>query len=264
MLNKWVTFKEGYGKETERRPFLASDCSNIQAAEKWRREIIRETSKLVTKIQSAASGEHAIRDMNDQINKLLRERGHWEKRIRELGGPNYGSSAPKAYDADGRELPGSGGYKYFGAAKELPGVRELFQKTEDEKPRRTRKEMFEHVTPDYYGWRDEEDGVLVEKEADMEKKRIREAVQKWEADKRARGEVGKAAEDSEDEDVLAQVEAIGEGQGAEVAASSAATNAGVKAHVPVPNQQDIRQAILLKKKQGLLAKLASGDMTLSK
>jgi len=33
--------------------------------------------------------EHKIRDLNDQINKLLREKYHWEKRIKELGGPDY-------------------------------------------------------------------------------------------------------------------------------------------------------------------------------
>jgi pre-mRNA-splicing factor ISY1 len=31
-------------------------------------------------------------------------------------------------DSDGAELPGADGYKYFGAAKNLPKVRELFQK----------------------------------------------------------------------------------------------------------------------------------------
>lgn len=30
------------------------------------------------------------------------------------------------FDSSGVELPSSGGYKYFGAAKDLPGVRELF------------------------------------------------------------------------------------------------------------------------------------------
>ena len=30
-----------------------------------------------------------MRDINDEINKLLREKGHWEDRIKELGGPDY-------------------------------------------------------------------------------------------------------------------------------------------------------------------------------
>jgi hypothetical protein len=36
-----------------------------------------------------------IRDLNDEINKLIREKGHWERRIVELGGPDYARSAPK-------------------------------------------------------------------------------------------------------------------------------------------------------------------------
>lgn len=37
----------------------------------------------------AGLGEFKLRDLNDEINKLLREKGHWEDRILELGGPDY-------------------------------------------------------------------------------------------------------------------------------------------------------------------------------
>ena len=37
----------------------------------------------------AGLGEFRIRDLNDEINKLLREKRHWEDRILELGGPDY-------------------------------------------------------------------------------------------------------------------------------------------------------------------------------
>ncbi|XP_032364986.1 pre-mRNA-splicing factor ISY1 homolog [Etheostoma spectabile] len=77
------------GKVKERRPFLASECSELPKAEKWRRQIISEISKKVAQIQNAGLGEFKIRDLNDEINKLLREKGHWEVRIRELGGPDY-------------------------------------------------------------------------------------------------------------------------------------------------------------------------------
>lgn len=30
-------------------------------------------------------------------------------------------------DHEGKEVPGNRGYKYFGAARDLPGVRELFE-----------------------------------------------------------------------------------------------------------------------------------------
>ena len=38
---------------------------------------------------SAGLGEFRIRDLNDEINKLLREKRHWEERIIELGGTDY-------------------------------------------------------------------------------------------------------------------------------------------------------------------------------
>ena len=31
-------------------------------------------------------------------------------------------------DHEGKEVPGNRGYRYFGAARDLPGVRELFEK----------------------------------------------------------------------------------------------------------------------------------------
>lgn len=32
-------------------------------------------------------------------------------------------------DDDGKEVPGTRGYKYFGRARELPGVKEMFSKS---------------------------------------------------------------------------------------------------------------------------------------
>lgn len=87
---------------------------------------------------TAGSGEHVIRDLNDEINKRMREKHHWEKRIVELGGSDYARTQPQAYDADGSAVQGAGGYKYFGAAKNLPGVRELFEKEERAPKKRSR------------------------------------------------------------------------------------------------------------------------------
>ncbi|CAM9430475.1 unnamed protein product [Pylaiella littoralis] len=256
MMNKWTTMKEQMAKpERGRRPFLSSECDNLQDAELWRRDIIRETTKSVHLIQNAGAGEHKIRDLNDQINKLLRERTHWDKRIVELGGPDYAANAPKSYDADGRELPGGGGYMYFGAAKDLPGVRELFHKSDVENPRRTRKDMYQFITPDYYGYRDEEDGVLVAKEAVTEKRKVQEAVLEWQAEKRRR------VEDGEEEEGGADDEDVQDVQGQAAAAASAATSAQVRAHVPVPSQDAIKEAILKRKKLALLKRLDGGEAT---
>jgi len=64
---------------------------------------------------TATLGEHRLRELNDEINKLLRQKHYWEIRIRELGGTV--TSAKQYYDVEGKELPGAHGYKYFGAGK---------------------------------------------------------------------------------------------------------------------------------------------------
>lgn len=48
-----------------------------------------------TRLCAAGLGEFRIRDLNDEINKLLREKRHWEVRIKELGGPDYAVNQPK-------------------------------------------------------------------------------------------------------------------------------------------------------------------------
>jgi pre-mRNA-splicing factor ISY1 len=59
----------------------------------------------------AGLGEYKIRDLNDEINKLLREKSHWEDRVKELGGIDFKKTAPKMLDNEGKEVPGNRGYK---------------------------------------------------------------------------------------------------------------------------------------------------------
>ena len=68
-------------EEKERRPYLATECDDVGKSERWRRQIIGEVSKKVSQIQNAGLGEFKLRDLNDEINKLLREKGHWEDRV---------------------------------------------------------------------------------------------------------------------------------------------------------------------------------------
>lgn len=126
-LARWRAAQLGeHEKHKKRRPYLASDCKSLYACEKWRMQIIREIAKKVAQIQNAGLGEFRIRDLNDEINKLLREKRHWEAQIKELGGPDYQKVGPRMLDHEGKEVPGNRGYKYFGAAKELPGENQCF------------------------------------------------------------------------------------------------------------------------------------------
>lgn len=101
--------------------------------------VIKPTDR--TSCVPAGSSEHVIRDLNDEINKRMREKHHWDKRIVQLGGPDYSRSQPQDYDEDGIAIQSVGGYKYFGAAKNLPGVRELFQKEVEAPRKRTRYDV---------------------------------------------------------------------------------------------------------------------------
>ena len=80
---------------------------------------------------------------------------------------------------EGKEVPGNRGYKYFGAARDLPGVRELFESDAPKEVsakknlkyvhnfffipqvKKTRAELMKDVDAQYYGFRDDDDGLLV-------------------------------------------------------------------------------------------------------
>ncbi|KAL9068249.1 MAG: hypothetical protein Q9157_006567, partial [Trypethelium eluteriae] len=90
-----------------RRPKSITAQSSIPVCEKWRGQVLKEISRKVTKIQDASLSDYQLRDLNDEINKLMREKHMWEVQIRQLGGPNY-MRAGRTLDADGKEIPGGG------------------------------------------------------------------------------------------------------------------------------------------------------------
>jgi pre-mRNA-splicing factor ISY1 len=181
-----------------KRPKVITSVESIPVCEKWRGQVLKEISRKVSRIQEPQLSDYMIRDLNDEINKLMREKYVWELRIRDLGGPNY-MRGGRVVDEDGKEVPGGGrGYRYFGRARELPGVKELFEQAS--KPRRPeeeeggkgpgRAELSKNVDAGYYGYNlDEEDGTLVafeeRREAESYKKLLAEANDEkkgdWEA-----------------------------------------------------------------------------------
>ncbi|XP_077181763.1 pre-mRNA-splicing factor ISY1 homolog isoform X2 [Paroedura picta] len=218
--------------------------------------IIGEISKKVAQIQNAGLGEFRIRDLNDEINKLLREKGHWEVRIKELGGPDYARIGPKMLDHEGKEVPGNRGYKYFGAAKDLPGVRELFEKEPLPPPRKTRAELMKAIDAEYYGYRDEDDGVLEPLEQEHERKVITEAVEKWKTEKEARLAGGDKEEEEEEENIYAVNDDESDEESGKEKEGEDSQQKFI-AHVPVPSQQEIEEALVRRKKMELLQKYAS-------
>ncbi|GJJ16115.1 hypothetical protein Clacol_010394 [Clathrus columnatus] len=148
----------GLGTRGDRRPKMASACKSLRECERWRGELLREISRKVSKIQDAGLTDYEVRDLNDEINKLMREKRHWENQIVALGGANYRRNVAML-DDDGREVPGTKGYKYFGRAKDLPGVRELFEskkkEEEEENAVYAHYKKFAGQGPYYFGDLDE-------------------------------------------------------------------------------------------------------------
>lgn len=173
-------------------------------------------------------GEQRIRDLNDTINGLLQEKRRWERRIVELGGPNHvccipfffsllplaltgdvqqgGSTA--VYDSKGNVIGGGGSareYKYFGAARDLPGVRQVLAEREKEAKERVRQRQRQRqrgssqkrdeeggartvrqLTPEYYGYAGPDDDddfetALREAEDQCEAAAVEAAQREWDA-----------------------------------------------------------------------------------
>jgi len=225
MLNKWVKMREEGNITTsaprqQKRPYLASECEHLADAEYYRNQIVREITALISKIQNPGLGEHALRDMNDEINKKLREKYHWNKQILKLGGLDYNAMERKRQVEEGDPQAGLGGntYRYFGAAKDLPGVQEILNKQAQKSVKK--RDMTKQITPDYFGWRDEEDGVLVE----LEEQVIQDYMKQNKNQKRSRAVL---EQDIDDEDYL-----------------------------NVPKVAEVEQLLLEEKKKAMLAKFS--------
>ncbi|KAL2923861.1 Pre-mRNA-splicing factor ISY1-like protein [Bienertia sinuspersici] len=274
MLNRFITMKQDEKKKPkDRRPYLASECRDLAEADKWRQQIMREIGRKVAEIQNEGLGEHRLRDLNDEINKLIREKTHWERRIIELGGPNYTKQSAKMTDLEGNivDVPnpsGRGpGYRYFGAAKKLPGVRELFEKPPELRKRRTRYDIYKRIGASYYGYRDDEDGVLVKLEGPAEAAMREMAVEEWNMMEEIKREAKKAVKSGEvanvkeilfeeEEEVVEEERREKERQEEE----DVLRKKEFVVHVPLPDEKEIERMVVEKKKMVLLSKYTSENL----
>ena len=170
-LNRWIDQKrliDSSGQSLSSTARFPSECRSVKECEVSRSQIVRRLSSLISQIQDSTLGEQRVRDLNDEINKLFRSKYAWETQILKLGGPDYRATSAGLTVSEGIEIPGQGGYKYYGAAKDLPGVRELLEAVPVvEAPRKSRSELLGSLRADYYGWQDE-DNELLPDEAEAE------------------------------------------------------------------------------------------------
>ena len=165
MLNRWISIEtQMISNSMGKRPKDINSINNVQICNIWRNQVIKEIAKKVGDIQNASLGEALIRDLNDEINSLFEEKAQWEAKIKKLGGADYKKFEPKTLDAEGYEVPQAGGYRYFGAAKNLPGVAELFVNKPKEKAKKSYLDMYKGINLEYYGL----DDMNEENEDEME------------------------------------------------------------------------------------------------
>lgn len=86
----------------------------------------------------------------------------------------------KYLDDEGKELEGSPGYKYFGKARELPGVKELFEQQINALKfvKRSRFELTKLVDAEYYGLLEDSNAELLAAEEHYETETGRMAIPK--------------------------------------------------------------------------------------
>ena len=115
-----------------------------------------------------------------------------------------------------------------------------------------------NIDADYYGYRDEDDGVLVPLELEYEKKARAMKVAEWKEHKEAilRGEVVPSTATGEERDIYSVQEDSDEEMELSFADTSVA-NPQFIAHVPVPSQKDVEEALVRRKKMELLQRYAS-------
>jgi pre-mRNA-splicing factor ISY1 len=172
MLNRWISIeKQMISQSMGKRPKDINSINDVQVCNIWRNQVIKEIAKKVGDIQNASLGEQLIRDLNDEINNLFEEKAQWEAKIKKLGGADYKKFEPKTLDAEGYEVPQAGGYRYFGAAKNLPGVAELFVNKPKETSKKSYMDMYKGIDLDYYGLGDYgiDDEESEKKREEMEK-----------------------------------------------------------------------------------------------
>lgn len=110
------------------------------------------------------------------------------------------------------------------------------------------------IDADYYGYRDDDDGILIPLEQKAEKQAIQEAIGEW---KKSQAEKGIEVLD-DDEDIYAEFKDKNE---REPDTENPLETLGPKltSHVPVPTQKDIEAALLKKRKLELMSRYGIED-----
>lgn len=105
--------------DPSQRPRYVQSVQSLPQAERWRQTIVTEISVKLTKINDPSIPELEIREINESLNKLHREKRAWEHHIKKLGGNDYITYG------QGNGGVSRNGVRYFGRAKDLAEVKQM-------------------------------------------------------------------------------------------------------------------------------------------
>jgi len=155
-------------------------------------------------------------------------------------------------------VPGSRGYKYFGAAKDLPGVKELFEQ-EVIATKKSKAELLREIDAEYYGYLDDEDFLLLpaEEKCELEarQRKIEEfkatsQVEVIETEEELMPELAKLSDESDEEDILHE----------NYYTKKIKAKAKLVKPSDVPSMKEVEEAILEKKKKELMNLYVSEEL----
>ncbi|KAH3671654.1 hypothetical protein OGAPHI_000359 [Ogataea philodendri] len=131
-------------KRQQRRPRTFESVTVLEEAEKWRSQCLEEISRKVERINDPEVEDSQLRGLNDDINRLLRERRGWDAQIKKLGGPDHLGVVANTY-------------KYFGRARDLPEAHRIRKKESGSSGQVLNTQQFTQLNetdlgPEYYGY----------------------------------------------------------------------------------------------------------------
>lgn len=130
-----------------------------------------------------------------------------------------------------------------------------------------RYDIYKRIDASYYGYRDDEDGILEKLEQDAEKLMRQEAVDDWRRIEEIKKEAKRAVKSGEVVELGSVPEFLREGVEDVIEEERMETERQEKekekefvVHVPLPDEKEIERMVLEKKKMELLSKYASENL----
>ncbi|CCD23156.1 Isy1p NDAI_0B01220 [Naumovozyma dairenensis CBS 421] len=121
-----------------KRPTRVTKVKSLEEALEWKRQVQLEINNKTSRIFDITSSDRQIRDLNDELNDLIKERNRWNWHIsNNLNGGTIVKNAQNKEKILGGKL--IHGVRYFGRALELPEVQELIKNEKKERESRHSK-----------------------------------------------------------------------------------------------------------------------------